>query len=202
MKKRILLLIILIILVLSSIKPCYKLVMKALYPLRYDEYIVTYSGKYDLDKYLVMALIKAESNYIYDAHSGVARGLMQITDETASWIATKLSLGKFDILNSETNINMGCYYLSYLLDYYKDNEQLALAAYNAGMGNVNKWLSDKEYSQSGETLDNIPFKETRQYIDKIEKNKEIYIKLYKKEEEWLWIQLSQLEDSMEAEAKN
>lgn len=179
MKKRILLLILCIVLIFSLIKP----VMKALYPLRYGEYIITYSDKYDLDKYLVMALIKAESNYIYDAHSGVARGLMQITDETADWIASKLSLRDFDILEPETNIGMGCYYLSYLLDYYKDNEQLALAAYNAGMGNVNKWLLDKEYSQSGETLDNIPFEETRQYIDKIERNKKIYIKLYKKEEE-------------------
>lgn len=157
--------------------------MKALYPLRYDEHIITYSQKYDLDKYLVMALIKAESNYIYDAHSGIARGLMQITDETADWIAAKLSLSDFDILEPETNINMGCFYLSYLLDYYNENEKLALAAYNAGMGNVNKWLSDEEYSKSGETLDNIPFLETRQYIDKIERNKKIYIKLYKKEEE-------------------
>lgn len=198
MKKRILLLILCIVLIFSLIKP----IMKALYPLRYGEYIITYSDKYDLDKYLVMALIKAESNYIYDAHSGVARGLMQITDETADWIATKLSFENFNILNPETNINMGCFYLSYLLDYYKGNEQLALAAYNAGMGNVNKWLLDKEYSQSGETLDNIPFEETRQYIDKIERNKKIYIKLYKKEEEWLWTQLSQLEDSMEAEAEN
>ncbi len=179
MKKRILLLILCVVLALSLIKP----VMKALYPLRYDEHIVTYSDKYNLDRYLVMALIKAESNYIYDAHSGVARGLMQITDETADWIATKLSLDNFDILDPETNINMGCFYLSYLLDYYKGNEQLALASYNAGMGNVNKWLSDKEYSQSGQTLDNIPFLETRQYIEKIENNKEIYIKLYEKEEE-------------------
>ncbi len=183
MKKRIILLILCIILAFILIKPGYTLLMKALYPLRYDEHILTYSSKYDLDKYLVMALIKAESNYIYDAHSGVARGLMQITDETADWIATKLSLESFDILDPETNINMGCFYLSYLLDYYRDNEQLALASYNAGMGNVNKWLSDKEYSQSGETLDNIPFLETRQYIEKIEKNKEIYIKLYEKEEE-------------------
>lgn len=179
MKKRILLLTLCIVLIFSLIKP----VMKALYPLRYGEYIITYSDKYDLDKYLVMALIKAESNYIYDAHSGVARGLMQITDETADWIATKLSFENFNILNPETNINMGCFYLSYLLDYYKGNEQLALAAYNAGMGNVNKWLLDKKYSQSGETLDNIPFEETKQYIDKIERNKKIYIKLYKKEEE-------------------
>ncbi len=183
MKKRILLLILCIILVLSLVKPGYTLVMKALFPLRYNEYIKTYSDKYDLDRYLVMALIKAESNYIYDAHSIVARGLMQITDETADWIAAKLSLEHYDILEPETNINMGCFYLSYLLDYYNDNEQLALAAYNAGMGNVNKWLSSKEYSQSGKTLDNIPFLETRQYIDKIERNKEIYIKLYKKEEE-------------------
>ncbi len=159
--------------------------MKSLYPLRYEEHIEAYSEEYNLDKYLVMALIKAESNYIYDAHSGVARGLMQITDETANWIAEKLAI-KFshnDIENPKTNINMGCYYLKYLLDYYNGNETLALAAYNAGMGNVNKWLDNKEYSTTGTTLDKIPFSETQTYIEKIEKGRKIYMNLYKNKEE-------------------
>lgn len=164
-------------------KPLYNLSMKALYPLRYEEYILEYTKEYNLDEYLVMALIKAESNYIYDAHSGVATGLMQITDETANWIAEKMSIAfsKEDIINPKTNINMGCYYLRYLLDYYNEDQSLALCAYNAGMGNVNKWLSDKKYSEDGKVLKQIPFEETRQYIEKIEKYKEIYTFLYNKE---------------------
>lgn len=174
-----------IAIVIYAAKPIYTFLMKSLYPLRYEELICEYSKEYNLDEYMVMALIKAESNYIYDAHSGVARGLMQITDETALWIAKKLSMdfSKDDIVSPETNINMGCFYLSYLLDYYKGDEKLALCAYNAGMGNVNKWLKNKKYSNDNKTLDTIPFEETRKYIEKIEKNKEIYISLYKNKEE-------------------
>lgn len=141
-----------------------------------------YSDEYSLDRYLVMALIKAESNYIYDAQSNVAKGLMQITDETADWICEKLSIENADIEDPQTNINMGCYYLSYLLDYY-DDETLALAAYNAGMGNVNKWLLDEKYSKTGKTLDEIPFAETKKYIEKIEKGKNIYLNLYNNKED-------------------
>lgn len=171
--------------IISGAKPVYTIFMKSLYPLRYEELIYEYSKEYNLDEFLVMALIKAESNYIYDAHSGVARGLMQITDETALWIAEKLSLdfSLEDIENPRTNINMGCFYLSYLLDYYMGSETLALCAYNAGMGNVNKWLKDEKYSKDNKTLDEIPYAETKHYLEKIEKNKEIYISLYKSEEE-------------------
>lgn len=173
-----------IIVLIVCAKPLYTISMKALYPLRYEEYILEYTKEYNLDKFLVMALIKAESNYIYDAHSGVATGLMQITDETANWIAEKMSIefSKDDIKNPVTNINMGCYYLRYLLDYYEEDETLALCAYNAGMGNVNKWLSDKSCSKDGKVLNEIPFEETRKYIEKIEKYKEIYTFLYNKED--------------------
>ena len=171
---------VMIILLLFSIKPAKKLTINILYPLRYEDHIIEYSNKYNLDKYLVMAVIKAESNYIFDAHSGVARGLMQITDETAVWIANKIDINPdtIDIEDPKTNINMGCYYLRYLLDYYNNDQELALAAYNAGMGNVDKWLKDPAYSKSGHSLDVIPFEETRKYINKIDKAIIIYKKSY------------------------
>lgn len=158
-------------------------VAKAIYPLKYEEHIEKYSEEYGIDKYLVMALIKAESNYVNDAHSGVARGLMQITDETALWIADKMhkEFENDDIENPEINISMGCYYLKYLLNYYNNDTALALVAYNAGMGNVNKWLSDSEYSENGKTLHTIPFGETKRYLEKVEKGMKIYKKLYKEE---------------------
>ena len=161
-------------------KPVEKLTINILYPLRYEEHIEKYSDDYNLDKYLVMAIIKAESNFIPDAHSGVARGLMQITDETALWIAKKNNMD-FDLEDIETpeiNIKMGCFYLDYLLDYYDNNQTLALAAYNAGMGNVDKWLKNPDYSKSGSDLDNIPFSETKYYIEKINKAINIYKKYY------------------------
>ena len=152
--------------------------IRLIYPLRYEDYIEEYSDRYGLDKYLVMAVIKAESNYIYNAHSGVARGLMQITDSTADWIAGKLGceFEREDIENPEININMGCYYLRYLLDYYNEDVNLALAAYNAGMGNVNKWLADSE-SGTENSLDSIPFSETERYLSRIEKGIKIYQRL-------------------------
>ena len=175
-----LLFLLLIILLVFSIKPAEKITVNILYPLRYEEYIEKYSKEFGLDKYLVMALIKAESNFIPDAHSGVARGLMQITDDTALWISKKMDM-EFDssqLENPQTNIKMGCYYLRYLLNYYDEDLTLSLAAYNAGMGNVDKWLKDPKYSKSGKTLDVIPFEETQKYIKKINKSINVYKKYY------------------------
>lgn len=174
-----------LILVLIAAAVIYALVhsgKRMLYPLRYEEYIRQYAAEYDLDSCLVMGVIKAESNYIHDAHSGVARGLMQITDDTAQWIAGKLNMKQFeadDIEDPETNIRMGCYYLRYLIDHYDDTD-VALAAYNGGMGNVTRWLSDKRYSADGKTLDSIPFKETREYVEKVNRYTKTYRKNYGK----------------------
>lgn len=157
-------------------------VYKMLYPIRYTDIVEEYAEEYSLDPYLVYGVIKAESNFVHDAHSGVARGLMQITDDTAGWIADKMKLKSFEpemLDDPESNIRMGCFYLRYLLDYYKDTE-LALAAYNAGMGNVNRWLANAEHSADGKTLDNIPFKETREYVERVENYTEIYRERYEK----------------------
>lgn len=170
--------------IVSAVKAVYKLVMHAMYPVRYYEYIDKYASEYDLDEYLVMGVIKAESNYIHDAHSGVAHGLMQLTPETALWISDELKtdFSETDIEDPETNIRMGCFYLSYLISHYNNNVDVALAAYNAGMGNVSKWLSNSEYSKDGVNLSYIPFKETREYIKKVNEYKQTYKKLYEFDE--------------------
>ncbi len=150
-----------------------------IYPLKYENYIEEYSAEYGLDKYFVMAVIKAESNYEPAAHSGKARGLMQITADTAKWIAEKMQIdfSEDDIEDPKTNISMGCYYLDYLENMYHD-DVLVLAAYNAGMGNVAKWLEDENCSLDSVTLDYIPFGETRRYIKKVERYYKVYKKLY------------------------
>ena len=79
------------------------------------------------------------------------------------------------------NIAFGCKYFSNLINKYNGNYYLAICAYNAGMGNVNKWLSDSEYSENGKTLHTIPFGETKRYLEKVEKGMKIYKKLYKEE---------------------
>lgn len=146
------------------------------FPSAYEDIIHKYSEKYQLDEFLIMAVIKTESNFIPDAHSGKASGLMQLTDETAEWVSQKLDLNpkRIDLTKPSDNIRLGCFYLRYLIDNYDGNIDLALCAYNAGPGNVNKWLSDNKYSKNGKELNYIPFKETREYVVKVKRYREIY----------------------------
>ena len=150
-----------------------------LFPLKYGDYIEKYAAEYNLDKYMVAGTIYAESGFDNTAHSGLARGLMQITDRTADWVAEQMGIEyEYDMAEDpEVNINMGCYYLSFLIEKYK-NTETALAAYNAGMGNVAKWLEDGRYSADGKTLSDIPYKETKNYVSRVKLFTNIYRKLY------------------------
>ncbi|HZH93656.1 MAG TPA: lytic transglycosylase domain-containing protein [Tissierellaceae bacterium] len=151
------------------------------YPVVYKESVVKYSEEYNLDPMLVMAVIKTESNFDKDAisHKG-ARGLMQIGESTGRWASEILKLEEYtgDLLyDPETNIRIGAWYLRELLDQY-DHEYVALAAYNAGSGNVSEWLSNQEYSNDGENLQNIPFPETEEYVRRVQRNKRVYELVY------------------------
>lgn len=148
-------------------------------PLKYEDSIEMHAAENGLDKYFVMAVIRAESSFDHKAHSGIARGLMQITDDTAKWIAGKTGLEYEEDMvdNPDTNIQMGCWYLAYLIDLY-DNTDTALAAYNAGLGNVNLWLKDERYSLDGKTLYEIPYGETKRYVQRVAKFEKIYRKIY------------------------
>jgi len=143
----------------------------------YKDYIVQYSKEYELDPYLVMAIINAESKFDKDAISSKgAMGLMQMTESTAEWVAESTNTTDFethDLYDPETNIKMGCWYINKLRDEF-GNTQLVLAAYNAGPGNVEEWLKDSNISKDGQYLDNIPYGETDNYIKRVLLNKEIY----------------------------
>jgi soluble lytic murein transglycosylase len=100
---------------------------------------------------------------------------MQVTEGTADWMAEKMNLNEYsfeDIFDPKINIAIGCKYLSWLLQRYEDVD-LAVAAYNAGSGNVDRWLKDPKYSD-GQRLSYIPFKETRDYVKRVRINKSIY----------------------------
>ena len=142
-----------------------------------------YAQEYELEPHFVMAIIKAESNFIEDAHSGKASGLMQLTDETANWVADKLGKDtkEINLNNPRDNIELGCYYIRYLINYYEGNVDVALAAYNGGMGNVDKWLENKKYSDDGKSLKDIPFKETREYVKKVNNETAVYEKMMSNE---------------------
>ena len=157
------------------------IIKEYIYPYKYSNIINEYSAKYELDPYLVLAVIKTESNFNENAESSKgAKGLMQIMDSTGEGIADKLEVENFEtkmLFDPEINIEFGCWYLNNLLSEF-DDLSLALAAYNGGSGNVTKWLNDPEYSSDGENLTYIPFKETKKYVDKVSTRYNVYKFLY------------------------
>lgn len=162
---------------------------KKMFPLEYKELVIKYAKENDLDPLLVFSVIKAESNFDPQATSHKnARGLMQIIDNTGIWAAGKMGIEEFKaeyLYDPEVNIKIGCWYLKSLKnEMYRYNGEmnndLVLAAYNGGIGNVQKWLKDKEYSSSGKALDKIPFRETDNYVRRVNNYRKIYKKLYQK----------------------
>ncbi len=150
------------------------------YPIKYSEYVEKYCAEFGVDQMLVYAVIKTESSFDPSAVSGAgAQGLMQITPETLEWLAGKLGeeYEKLDIFNEETAIKYGTFFLSYLLDEF-GNRNTAVAAYHAGRGRINDWLSDPAYSADGRTLIEIPIDETRHYVNKINSAYNVYTRLY------------------------
>ena len=112
-----------------------------------------------------------------------AIGLMQIMPSTGEWIAGKLGMADYSeekLMEPLINIRLGCWYLRYLSDKYGGMERTALSAYNAGPGNVDKWLNDPAYGD-GKRLISIPYVETAAYADKVLSAKEKYSELYEKE---------------------
>ncbi|GFI62161.1 soluble lytic murein transglycosylase [Clostridiales bacterium] len=151
-----------------------------IYPIKYNTQVDRYAQEYELDRTVVYAVIKAESSFNESSCSRTgARGLMQIMPETGEWAAQVMGLIEFeddDLYEAETNIHIGCWYLRYLLDMYDGNLPTALAAYNAGLGNVSKWLDDPNYSGDGASLHTVPYKETESYVEKTLR----YMKKYQK----------------------
>lgn len=156
-------------------------VLKSLYPQGYSEFVEMYASENNLSTDFVYAVIKCESSFDKDAVSNVgAKGLMQIMPDTFDWIKGRLKDDSSyeDIFEPELNIKYGCYLYGYLMDKYQ-SEELSIAAYHAGMGNVDKWLKDENYSDDGKSLTNIPFPTTKKYVTKVIETKKIYQKLYK-----------------------
>ena len=142
------------------------------YPLHYSEYIRVHAKAHELDPALMAAVIYQESKFrpSVESSSG-AIGLMQLTPATARGIAIRTGGSAFrtsDLYNAEINIRYGAWYLDNLFAKYHD-ERLVLAAYNAGQGNVDRWLAHHE---------SIQFPETRAYVSRVEDLKEIYAKAW------------------------
>jgi peptidoglycan lytic transglycosylase len=143
------------------------------YPLHYAAIVRGHASQEHLDPALLAAVIETESKFNADARSRAgAIGLMQLTPQTAKGIAQYTGGTRFrlsDLTDPEINVRYGAWYLRHLLDRYRGNERLALAAYNAGEENVDRWQSAHE---------GIQFSETEDYVDRVERLKKIYRRAY------------------------
>ncbi len=153
-----------------------------MYPLQYKEYILLAAEKYDFEPEFICAVIHTESKFRADAESPAgARGLMQLMPETYGEIAYRKGddVELENMLVPQISIDYGVSYLRYLADTCNYGDiYTACAAYNAGPGNVNRWLESEEYSYDGITLHSTPYKETTQYMERIRKAQDMYAKLY------------------------
>jgi soluble lytic murein transglycosylase len=152
-------------------------------PLRHEDIIRQQARAKGLDPALIAGVIYAESRFIDGRTSSAgAQGLMQLTPRTARDIARKSGGTQFQITDLSTpqvNIAYGTFYLRYLMHRYGANEALALAAYNAGEGNVDRWVADARAHDRALSIAAIPFGETRGYIRKVLDAKRAYRSKYR-----------------------
>ncbi|MGH3103955.1 MAG: lytic transglycosylase domain-containing protein [Gaiellaceae bacterium] len=145
---------------------------RLLYPLEYETIITGHARNYRLDPALLAAVIYQESRFRADAESpSGAIGLMQVLPDTAKGIAVRTGGSRFrvaDLYEPEINVRYGSWYLRHLIDKYGGLEP-ALAAYNAGQANVDRWLADGG---------GIRFTETRRYVDEVLENRDLYARTY------------------------
>ena len=156
--------------------------LKARHPLYYQEIIESAAAENNLNPALVCSVILCESSFDPQAESRLgARGLMQLMEPTAQWIAEKLHVENysFDLMyDAETNVRFGAWYLGYLARRFDGDALKVVCAYHAGQGNVDSWLTNPLYSSDGITLTTIPTDDTAKYAKRVLSAYEVYEKYY------------------------
>jgi soluble lytic murein transglycosylase len=150
-------------------------------PLRHDDVIRQQAADKGVDAALIAAVIYEESRFRDQTSHAGARGLMQITPETADFIARRSGGSEFeqsDLASPQINIAYGAYYLRYLLDHYGGDETLAIAAYNAGQTNVDGWVERAGGADEFDSARDIPFPETRAYVANVQERRDEYREHY------------------------
>lgn len=178
--KRILSLFIVFVIIIYVILP---FGLKLLFPYYNKETIEFYASQNRLDPLFVAAVIRVESRFDSMAESNKgAKGLMQLMPETAMWICEQINVPYEEqkLYEPEYNIRLGCWYLANLREEFSNNTNLVLAAYNGGRGNVKKWMDEGLWLGDEKNIDKIPFKETRDYVQKVNVTYKAYQKLYGK----------------------
>lgn len=165
----------------TGIGPLGDAVRELTLPLRHDDVIRQQAADKNLDPALIAAVIYEESRFRDQTSSAGAKGLMQILPDTARFIARKSGGTAFelrDLANPDINIRYGSWYLRYLLDQHHGNTALAVAAYNAGEGNVDRWVREAGGAESFDPATHIPFAETRDYVSDVLERREEYREHY------------------------
>ncbi len=156
----------------------------SVYPLTHFSIVKEAASENSLDPYLILAIIKTESGFNENAKSNKdAKGLMQMLDSTANEVNDNINIVDSvddNIYDADVNIKLGCKYFSNLVKRYDGNYYLAICAYNAGMGNVDKWLENGYIEKNLDEYKNVnlPFEETSKYLEKVISSYKIYVKLY------------------------
>lgn len=157
--------------------------MRFVYMWDYQQDIITYSEKNNVDPFLIAAIIKNESNFKHKAVSGVgAVGLMQIMPDTGRWIAEQMGLADYkdsDLYQTRTNIRMGCWYVGELEHEFQHNLVLLMIAYNAGRGQTHDWMQENGWDYDFNDIKAIPYADTREYVTKVLQDRDKYYLLYK-----------------------
>ncbi|MGK7955953.1 MAG: transglycosylase SLT domain-containing protein [Crocosphaera sp.] len=155
---------------------------QALFPFPYYNTITEWSQRRELNPLLVTALMRQESRFEKEIKSPVgATGLMQVMPATGEWVANKISLQDYSLTDPDDNINLGTWYLNYTHSKYSNNSLLAIASYNAGPGNVSKWVRRYRVSDPDVFVEKIPFRETKGYVETVFGNYWNYLRIYNPE---------------------
>jgi soluble lytic murein transglycosylase len=167
--------------VVTGVGPLGDAVREFTLPLRHDDIIRQQASDKGLDAALIAAVIYEESRFRDQTSHAGARGLMQITPETADFIARRSGGSRFqqsDLASPQINIAYGAWFLRYLIDHYDGNETPAIAAYNAGQTNVERWVEAAGGPDSFEAARDIPFPETRAYVENVQDRRGEYREHY------------------------
>jgi soluble lytic murein transglycosylase len=153
-------------------------------PLRHEDIIRQQARDKSLDPALIAAVIYEESRFVDQTSHAGARGLMQITPDTAKFIAHRTGGTAFELRDLGTpqiNIAYGSWYLRYLLQRYEGRTALAVAAYNAGMGHVDEWIKRAGGEDDFDPRTDIPFPETKHYVANVLERRRAYARKYSRE---------------------
>ena len=152
---------------------------QALFPIPYAQTIHSWSRQRQINPLLVTSLIRQESRFEREIRSSAgAVGLMQVMPGTGDWVAKQINLTDYSLTNPDDNVNLGTWYLDHTHEQYENDSLLAVASYNAGPGNVAKWVRRFGFSDPDVFVEQIPFPETKDYVESVFSNYWNYLRLY------------------------